>query len=61
VPVWLVVAIPLIRFTRIWPEVLGIGERVAAICFVVVAENADDWSCPPSGEVVTRTPGRGER
>jgi hypothetical protein len=28
---------------------------VAIACLVVVVLNADYWTCPPSGEVITRT------
>ena len=54
-PVGLVVIVLLAKSTRIWPEVLGLFEGMAAVCFVVVALNADYWTCPPSGEVITRT------
>ena len=55
-PVGLVVIALLARFTRIWPEVLGVSQGIAAVCFLVVALNADYWTCPPIGEVITRTP-----
>ena len=54
-PVGLVATILLARSTRVWPEALGVFEGVAAACFLVVALNADYWTCPPSGEVITRT------
>lgn len=54
-PVGLVATILLAKFTRGWPEVLGILLGIAAACFLIVALNADYWSCPPSGEVITRT------
>jgi hypothetical protein len=54
-PVGLVVIVLLAKFTRIGPEVLGVFEGIAAVCFLVVALNADYWTCPPSGEVITRT------
>ena len=54
-PVGLVVIVLLAKVIRIWPEVLGICEGIAAVCFLVVALNADYWTCPPSGEVITRT------
>ena len=54
-PVGLVVIVLLAKFTRIWPEVLGIFEGIAAVCFLVVALSADYWTCPPRGEVITRT------
>ena len=54
-PVGLVATILLAKFTRGWPEVLGIFEGIAAACLLVVAVNADYWTCPPSGEVITRT------
>ena len=54
-PVGLVVIVLLFKFTRIGPEVLGVFEGIAAACFLVVALNADYWTCPSSGEVITRT------
>lgn len=54
-PVGVVVIVLLAKFTRIWPEVLGVFEGIAAVCLLVVALNADYWTCPPSGEVITRT------
>ena len=56
-PLGLVATILLARSTRAWPEALGILEGDAAACFLVVALNADYWTCPPSGEVITRTGG----
>jgi hypothetical protein len=55
-PIGVGVTVLLVRSTRVWPEVLGIGEGAAAVCFLVVALNSDYWGCPPSGEVITRTP-----
>ncbi|MGI8595460.1 MAG: hypothetical protein ACR2ML_14055 [Solirubrobacteraceae bacterium] len=54
-PVGLAAIFLLTKFTRLWPEMLGAFEGMAAICFLIVALNADFWSCPPSGEKVTRT------
>jgi len=54
-PAGLLVTILLAKFTRVWPEVLGISEGLAAVCLLIVALNADYWSCPASGEVITRT------
>ena len=54
-PVGLVATILLAKFTRGWPEALGVLEGVAAVCFLIVALNADYWGCPSSGEVITRT------
>jgi hypothetical protein len=54
-PFGLVVIVLLAKFTRIWPEILGVFEGIAAVCFLIVALNADYWTCPPSGEVITRT------
>jgi hypothetical protein len=52
----LAAALLLWRLTGPGPELLGLVEGVAIACLVVVALNADYWSCPPSGEVITRTP-----
>src|SRR4051794_37658804 len=54
-PVGLIAAVLLTRYARRWPEVLGLFEGVAAVCFFVVVLSADYWTCPPSGEVTTRT------
>jgi len=54
-PVGLVAVFLIARFIRVWPEALGIFEGIAAVCLLIVALNADYWSCPPSGEVTTRT------
>ena len=54
-PVGLLATILLAKFTRVWPEVLGGSEGIAAVCLLVVALNADYWTCPASGEVITRT------
>jgi len=55
IPVGLAATLLLVKFTRVWPEVLGLFEGVALICFLVTVLNAGYWTCPPSGEVVTRT------
>ncbi len=57
VPVGLLAIFLIARSSRVWPEVLGSFEGVAAACFLVVALHFDYWSCPPSGEVTTRTKG----
>ena len=54
-PAGLVATVLLTRSTRVWPEALGLFEGIAAFCFLVVALNADYWTCPASGEVITRT------
>lgn len=54
-PVGLLAIVLLAKFTRVWPEVLGVSEGIAAACLLVVALNADYWTCPASGEVITRT------
>jgi len=56
-PVGLVATILLARSIRVWPEALGISAGIAAACFLIVALNADYWSCPASGELITRTKG----
>lgn len=56
-PVGLLATVLLAKFTRVWPEVLGALEGIAVACFVIVAINADYWSCPPSRELITRTNG----
>ncbi len=54
-PVGVAATVLLARSARVWPEVLGVCEGIAAFCFAVVALNADYWTCPASGEVITRT------
>ncbi len=54
-PIGLLAVIALVRLTGFGPELLGLVEGVAIACLGVVALNADYWSCPPSGEVITRT------
>jgi hypothetical protein len=54
-PVGLVGSLILWRLTGPGPELLGIFEGVAMVCFVVVVLGTDYWACPPSGEVITRT------
>ena len=55
-PLGLLAFLVLWRLTGPGPELLGMLEGVAVACLVVVALNADYWSCPASGEVITRTP-----
>lgn len=55
-PLGLVATVLLVKFTRVWPELFGIFEGMAAVC-LIVALNADYWSCPSSGEIITRTEG----
>jgi hypothetical protein len=55
-PLGLLAGLVLWKITGPGPELLGILEGVAIACLVVVALNADYWSCPASGEVITRTP-----
>ena len=47
----------LLRTSRATPEALGVLEGVAAVCFFVVAVNADYWTCPSSGEIVHNSGG----
>jgi hypothetical protein len=54
-PIGLLATLFLLRATGPGPELLGILEGVAIACLAVVALNADYWTCPPSGEVITRT------
>jgi hypothetical protein len=54
-PLGLLAALILFRVTGAGPELLGILEGVAVACLLVVVLNADYWTCPPSGEVITRT------
>jgi 4-hydroxybenzoate polyprenyltransferase len=54
-PIGLLVSLILFSLTGPGPELLGILEGVAIVCLVVVVLNADYWTCPPSGEVITRT------
>lgn len=54
-PIGLLASLVLARFTGAGPELLGIVEGLAIACLVVAALNADYWTCPPSGEVITRT------
>ncbi len=54
-PFGILATVLLARSTRVWPEMLGILEGIAGVCFLIVALNADYWSCPASGEVITRT------
>ena len=57
VPAGVAVAVLLMKHTRCWPEALGIFEGVAVVCLAIVALNADYWSCPASGETITRSKG----
>jgi hypothetical protein len=55
-PAGLIAIAVLVKYTRVWPESLGVSAGVAALFLVIaVLEVKADWGCPASGEKVTRT------
>lgn len=56
-PIGLIAAILLATRSRVWPESLGVAAGIGLMCLFVTLLNGDSWpwSCPASGEIVTRT------
>ncbi|MEJ7825587.1 MAG: hypothetical protein WKF48_09170 [Solirubrobacteraceae bacterium] len=52
-PIGLLTAFLLTRSIRVWPEILGLLEGVAAVFLAIAALNVGSRPCPSRGELVT--------